>query len=152
LKEGWFVKRHVETGQETELLHNYPINESAVSPDGQRLVFRSYDKPDTTLKTMLVLGGDIREIVRVKNPENRKTATAKTTEIHRKLADFKEKPGCVRTLTFPISSAERQHLLTFSHLTFSFEPDFTASFQGGAVVFVIFACFLKLFSRLGGSL
>jgi Tol biopolymer transport system component len=69
LKEGWFIKRHVETGQETELLHNYPMNESAVSPDGQRIVFRSYDKPDITLKTMLVSGGDIHEIVRVKNPE-----------------------------------------------------------------------------------
>jgi Tol biopolymer transport system component len=69
LKEGWFIKRHVETGQETELLHNYPINESAVSPNGQRIVFRSYDKPDITLKTMLVSGGEIREIVRVKNPE-----------------------------------------------------------------------------------
>lgn len=69
LKEGWFVKRHVESDQETELLHNYPINESAVSPDGQRIVFRSYDEPDTMLKTMLVSGGDIREIVRVKKPE-----------------------------------------------------------------------------------
>jgi len=69
LKEGWYIKRDVASGQEVELLHNYPINESAVSPDGQRLVFRSYDKPDTTLKTMLVSGGDIREIVRVKNPE-----------------------------------------------------------------------------------
>jgi Tol biopolymer transport system component len=68
-KESWFVKRQVETGQETELLHNYPINESAVSPDGQRIVFRSYDEPDTMLKTMLVSGGDIQEIVRVKNPE-----------------------------------------------------------------------------------
>ncbi len=69
LKEGWYIKRDVASGQEVELLHNYPINESAVSPDGQRIVFRSYEKPDITLKTMLVSGGDIREIVRVKIPE-----------------------------------------------------------------------------------
>ncbi len=69
LEEGWYIKRDVESGQETELLHNYPINESALSPDGQRIVFRSYDKPDTTLKTMSTSGEDIRVIVRVKNPE-----------------------------------------------------------------------------------
>lgn len=44
------------------------------------------------------------------------------------------KPSCVRTFAFPISSAERQHLLTFSHLIFSFEPGFIASFQGDAVL------------------
>jgi len=41
-----------------------------------------------------------------------------------------EKPGCVRTLTFPISSAERQLRLTFSHWISSFEPGFITSFQG----------------------
>ena len=44
--------------------------------------------------------------------------------------DFKEKPGCVRTLTFPISSAERKLRLTFSRLIFSFEPGLIMSFQG----------------------
>ena len=31
------------------------------------------------------------------------------------------KRGYVRTLMFPVSSAERQRLLTFSHLIFSFD-------------------------------
>jgi len=57
-------------------------------------------------------------------------AARRTALIHRKLAGFKEDPGCVRTLTFPISSAERQLRLTFSHLIFSFEPGFITSFQG----------------------
>ena len=52
---------------------------------------------------------------------------------------IKEKPGYVRTLTFPIYSAERQHLLTFSHLIFSFEPGLITSFQGHTVVFVTLA-------------
>lgn len=68
-QDGWFIRCQVDTGEETELLHNYPINDSAVSPDSQRIVFRSYDKPDYTLKTMLSSGGDIREIVRIKPPE-----------------------------------------------------------------------------------
>jgi hypothetical protein len=51
-----------------------------------------------------------------------------------------------------ISSTERQHLLTLSHLIFSFEPGFIASFQGEAVRSVMLARFLSPFSRFGGSL
>ena len=51
-----------------------------------------------------------------------------------------------------ISSTERQHLLTLSHLIFSFEPGFIASFQGDAVISMTLTRFLRLFSCYGGSL
>jgi len=66
--------------------------------------------------------------------------------------DFKEKPGCVRTLALPIASVERQLQLTFSHLIFSFEPGLITSFQGDAIRSVTLARFLRPFSLYGGIL
>jgi hypothetical protein len=66
--------------------------------------------------------------------------------------DFKEKPGCVHTLKFPISSAERQHVLTFSHMIFSFESGLITSFQGDVVLSMTLARFLRPFSCYGRSL
>ena len=57
------------------------------------------------------------------------------------------------TLAFPISSAERQHLLTFSNLILSSsKPGFLPSFPGGAVVSMTLVRFLRLLSRYGSSL
>ena len=62
----------------------------------------------------------------------------------------------VDLLLFPgpesILRAERQRLLTFSHLIFSFEPSLITSFQGDAVLSVTLARFLRPFSCYGGSL
>jgi hypothetical protein len=51
-----------------------------------------------------------------------------------------------------ILRAERQRLLTFYHLIFSFEPGLIASFQGDSISFMTLARFLRLFSCYGGSL
>jgi hypothetical protein len=58
----------------------------------------------------------------------------------------------VRAPTFTISSPERQHLLTFSRLVFSFEPGLITSFQGDAGRSMTLARFLRPLSRHGGSL
>ena len=51
-----------------------------------------------------------------------------------------------------ILRAERQRLLTFYHLIFSFEPDLLVFFRGDAVRSVTLARFLGPFSCYGGSL
>jgi len=59
---------------------------------------------------------------------------------------------CVCARAFPIASDERQRLLTFSRPDSPFRAAVIASFQADAVLSVILARFLRLFSCYGGSL
>ncbi len=67
--ESGLIRRDIETGRETVILRNTLVTGIAISPDGQNIVFRSYDDPDVTLMIMPSSGGDIQELVRVKKPD-----------------------------------------------------------------------------------
>ena len=65
------VKRDLETGQETELLRG-TVQDFAVSPDGQQLVFGFWDRA-TRVKSLRVIstaGGEPRELLRQKEGED----------------------------------------------------------------------------------